>query len=146
MRKLPLLALVAGQLAATTAVAQTPYYAQYATIGIGIIRGGDVTLSRAVASYGVNLGRNFSLEGQLSRIRDADDETVDGVFQQINGGWGYGAFAVARFPLGSRGGDIFFRAGYEDNRLTGTRRFSLYRLEGSGNQSGIIVSKRAGVA
>ncbi len=127
MRKLPMLVLVAGQLAATSAMAQAPYSAQYATIGVGIIRGGGVTLTRAVASYGVNLGPNFSLEGQLSRGRDDDEEVVGGVAQTIDAGWGYGGFGVLRFPLGSRGGDIFFRAGYEDNRLTGSRTGTLPR-------------------
>jgi hypothetical protein len=120
MRKLPMLVLLAGQLVASTAIAQSTYYPQYATIGLGVIRGGGVTLTRAVASYGVNIGPNFSLEGQLSRGRDSDEEAVGGAFQRINSGWGYGAFALARIPLGSRGGDIFFRAGYEDNRLTGS--------------------------
>lgn len=127
MRKIPLLVLLASQLAATSAMAQTPFYPQYATIGLGMIRGGGVTLTRMVASYGVNIGPNFSLEGQLTRGRGDDEEVVGGVAQTIDAGWGYGGFAVMRFPIGSRGGDFFLRAGYEDNRLTGSRTNTLPR-------------------
>lgn len=132
MNKTLLPLMLATLLLTDPAVASEPFKYQYFTIGVGPIRGAGLTLNRAVASYGLNLGRHFSLEGQVTRGIDDEYETINEIWQKVEARWGYGGFGVLRFPIGSRGGDVFLRAGFEDNKL----RTEYGRLSGEGDMRG----------